>query len=71
LALVVVIVRSLRHSVAASESMLTAVVAMFAFAIVGAIAGRIASAIMEEAVRSQVAAELAAGAAEKGPSAVT
>ena len=66
LALVVVIVRSLRHATPTTEAMLTGLVAMFAFAIVGAIAGRVAATVMEDAVRSQVVAELAASAAENG-----
>ena len=59
LALVVVIVRSLRHATPTTEAMLTGLVAMFAFAIVGAIAGRVAATVMEDAVRSQVAASAA------------
>jgi hypothetical protein len=68
LALVVVIVRSLRYATPAAEAMLTAMVAMFVFAIVGAIAGRVASAVVEEAVRSRVAQELAPGGVDGAPS---
>jgi hypothetical protein len=58
LALIVVVVRSVRHGAPVNDAVLAAVVAMLAFAIVGAIAGRIAGAVMADSVRDQVAAEL-------------
>ena len=66
LALIVVVVRSIRYAAPVNDAVLTAVVAMMGFAIVGAVAGRIASAVMADAVREQVASELAAAAATMG-----
>jgi hypothetical protein len=59
LAFIVVVIRSMRCATPVNDAVLTALVAMIGFAIIGAIAGLIASAIITDAVREQVAAELA------------
>jgi len=60
LAVVVVVIRGLRHGVAAETTMLTGTLCLLGFAVFGYIVGRIADEVVDDSAQTKVELELAA-----------